>query len=271
MPTTQPNPTPGPLTPPLAQFDPSHPYGGISQTQGGAALTAVNPQELASWQLGHLQNSGNPLVQNAAQNAFSFASARGSGLSGSQYADNATRAAMNEMTPIAQADAGQYAAVRDNNQQAINQQNLQRMSGDSSVMVAGIGAQASMHNSDNSLHESRYEFDKSNDLKQKYRAQDREWQVADNNTSARASARSQFMNSMYQTVFSDPSIWKDPQGSMGLMNKYSSNIDQLLQQQFPEYFSTDQNGNPSNNGYMPTGPQGQPGQPDPRTGLSPRP
>lgn len=236
---------------PMAQFQnpTGSPYGNISTGPGGVALTGVNPQELTSYQLGQLQRSNNPLVQNAAQNAAAFASARGAGLSGSLYADNATRAAFDQMTPIAQADAGQYADVRNRNQSALNDQNITSMNNNTSLGVAGIGASASRYASDNQLkasmaqlNQSKYEFDK----QQENRLQNREWQLADQNTAARAAQRSQAFNTMLQTVFSDPSYWRDPQAAIGLMRTYGSNIDGLMADLFPEYFATDQQGNPVN-------------------------
>lgn len=229
-------------TPPLSQFQGTNatPYGAISQTPGGVALTGVNPNELTSYQLGQLQRSDNPLVQHAAQNAAAFASARGAGLSGSLYADNATRAAFDAMTPIAQADAGQYADVRNRNQAALNDQNLTRMNNDTSIGVASIGAAASMHNNDTQLAENARQFN----VQQDNRLQNREWQLADQNTAARASMRSQLFNTMVNTVFSDPSYWRDPQAAMGLFNTYGSNMDALMRQLFNEYYTTDQAGNP---------------------------
>lgn len=56
--------------------------------------------------------------------------------------------------------------------------------------------------------------------------------------------RSELYNTMVQTVFSDPSFWQDPQGAMGLFNTYGSNVDSMLQSMFPEYYSTNQEGEP---------------------------
>jgi hypothetical protein len=232
---------PAPITPPLAQFQPNaQPYGNLTTGPGGVALTGVNPQELTSYQLGQLQRSDNPLVQTAQNNARNFAAARGAGLSGSNYAQAATGAAFDAMTPIATADAGQYADVRDRNQTAMNQQNIERMGNETSLGVANIGAGASMYNSDNAREEARYEFNRG----QENRLQNRQWQVADQNTAARASQRSQLFSQATQAIFSDPAYWRDPQAAMGLLNEYGSNMDNLMQQLFPEYFSTDQNGNP---------------------------
>ena len=240
-PALLPGQPPATAAPPLSQFMPGVPPvgGNISTGPGGVALTSVNPNELTSYQLGQLMRSDNPLVQEAAGNARNLAASRGSGMSGSQYAEAATEGVYNSLTPIANADAGRYGSVADENQTALNQRNITDMNNTTSLDVAGIGANASMHNSDNSLHEAKYEFD----TQQKNRLQNRDWQLADQNTAARAAQRSQVFNQAIQTVFSDPSFWKDPQGSLGMINTYSSNIDALLQKLFPEYYATDQQGN----------------------------
>lgn len=217
-----------PTAPPLSQFNVNAPMvNGISQTPTGVALTSVGNNELLSTQLGNLQRSDNPLVQNAQQNARAFAAARGAGLSGSLYSDAATRAAYDQMVPIAQFDAGQYADVRDRNQDALNQQNIERMGNQTSVQVAGIGARAQ--------HDALIEQARQFDINQQNRQQNREWELADQRAAARANQRSATFNTLLQAAFSDPSIWRDPEGVMGFFNTYSSNIDDMLAGLFPEY------------------------------------
>ena len=70
---------------------------------------------------------------------------------------------------------------------------------------------------------------------QQNRTQERAWQLADQRASARASQRSATFNTLLQTVFSDPSYWRDPGAAMGMFNTYTSNIDSMLNNLFPEY------------------------------------
>lgn len=238
--TVQQNPIPDTsvVQPPLAQFSGGGAYGAISTTGGpyGVAQLGVDPNELTAYQLNQLYGGDSPIAHQAAQNAQQLALARGAGLSGSLYADTATQAALDSLAPIAQQDAGVYANTALANQDALNKAMLQRMQGDYSVRVAGIQAGPDAAR----VREMAREFD----AQQANRLQDRQWQVADQDTAARANMRSTAFNTELSALFSDPSFWRDPQGGIGMLNTYSANIDSMLQSLFPEYYATDQQGNP---------------------------
>lgn len=227
---------------PLSQFSPTGTPNYITRQSGGnsAYLQSVDPNSLVQNQLASLQRSDNPIVQNAAQAAQANALARGGGVSGTQAIDASNRAMFDILNPIAGADAARYGQVGDENQAALNQQNLEHMQNQTAITTANIGAAPEITRN----REMAREFD----TQQQNRLQDRQWALADQNTQARAQMRSQVFQQALGTIFSDPTVWGDPQGAIGLMNDYSSNIDGLMRQMFPEYFATDQNGNPVGGG-----------------------
>lgn len=218
---------------PMSQFAPGGTRSYITRQPGGSAayLQSVDPNSLVQNQLASLQRSDNPIVQQAAQAAQANALARGGGVSGTQAIDASNRAMFDILNPIAGADAGQYAAVNAANQEALNQQNLTNMNNRTQLSIAQ-GNQAVERGRN---HELAREFD----VQQSNRAQDRQWALADQNTQARAQMRSQVFSTALQTIFSDPTYWGDPQGAMGLINDYSTNIDQFMRTAFPEYWGND--------------------------------
>lgn len=224
--------------PPLANFASPGTINGISQNTGpnGAYLQTVDPTSLASYQYAQLARSDNPIVRNAAQNAQAYAAARGGGVSGTQAIDASNRSMFNELEPVASADASRYGDVGNLNQQMLNANEQERMGNQAQITSSQISAGASRYASD----ERQHEFDTS----QSNRAQDRTWQLADQDTAARASARSQFMNQVEGSIFSDPSVWRDPQGAMGMLNEYGTNFDSWFSSAFPEYNSDGENNTP---------------------------
>jgi hypothetical protein len=213
---------------PMSQFDNQvTPLANYSTTPTGVALGQVPQDELLGNRLNTLLSGNNPLVRRAGANANAYAGARGSGLDSSLYSAAAENAVLDQMAPIAQTETEQLADIRNRNLEALNQQNIERMGNQTSVQVAGIGARAQ--------HDALMEQARQFDISQQNRAQDREWQLADQRASARANQRSQTFNTLLQSVFSDPSIWRDSQGAMGFFNTYMSNIDSFLTNLFPEY------------------------------------
>ena len=227
---------------PMSQFANTGTPSYITRQPGGNAayLQSVDPHSLVQYQLANLQRSDNPIVQQAAMAAQANALARGGGVSGTQAIEASNRAMFDILNPIAGADAGQYASVNAANQEALNQQNIENM---------GNRTQLSIAQGNQAVERGRNaELAREFNIGQQNRSQDREWQLADQNTQARAQMRSQVFSTALQTIFSDPSYWRDPEGAMGLLHEYSGNIDGLMQQMFPEYFSTDQQGNPTGGG-----------------------
>lgn len=229
-------------TAPLSQFQSTTTPSYLSRSGGGngAYLQSVDPNSLVQNQLASLQRSDNPIVQQAAMAAQANALARGGGVSGTQAIDASNRAMFDILNPIAGADAARYGQVGDENQDALNQQNLTSMNNRTQLSIA---------QGNQSVERGRNaELAREFDVQQSNRAQDRQWALADQNTQARAQMRSQVFSTALNTIFSDPTYWGDPQGAMGLINDYSTNIDQFMRTAFPEYFATDQQGNPTGGG-----------------------
>lgn len=229
------------VTPPLSQFAPTpNPYGQISTTTRGASLLGVDPNMLTSNRLATLLRGDNPIVGMADQNARSYALARGGGLDSGSMAYNATLGAYQALTPIASEEAGMYGNVARANQDALNQENLER---------EGNQTQLSIARGNQSVERGRNaELAREFNIGQNNRLQQREWDLADQDTQARAAARSQFFGNMEGALFSDPSFWRDPQGMMGAMNEYGQNFNQWFQTNFPEYYGDGANntsGNPT--------------------------
>lgn len=231
-------------TPPLSQFAPNaNPYGQISTTTQGASLLGVDPNMLTSNRLAALLRSDNPIVGMANNQARSYALARGGGLDSGSMAYNAELGAMQGLTPIASEEADMYGNVARANQDALNQENIEREGNRTAITVANANNAAAIGRN----RELAREFD----VGQQNRLQQREWDLQDQDTQARASARSQFFNQAFQTIFSDPSYWRDPQGAMGMLNQYGTDFDNWFQNNFPEYYSTtDDAGNQAPSPYQ---------------------
>lgn len=223
---------------PIAQFAPGGTAYGALSRYGGTSLLGVDPNMLTSNRLAALLRSDNPIVGMASDNARSYALARGGGLDSGSMAYNAERGAMEALTPIASEEADMYGNVAAANQNALNQHELERMGNQTSIGVANIGARSALDQL-----RMRNQFDQQQAL------QSRDWQLADQDTQARASARSQFIGNMEQAIFSDPSVWRDPEGAMGMMHEFGSNFDTWFQQNYPEYFADG-----ANNGAPPATP-----------------
>ncbi len=218
---------------PMAQFSGTTPVTGISQNNAGVALGSVDPNQLMSGQLEQYLRGNSPIVRDAADQGAALAAARGGGANSSMYARSAATGAIDALRPVAQFDAARYGAVQDQNLDALNQQNIERMGNQNAQVVAGINVGPAYAQ----IAENRRQYD----IDQHNRLQSREWELADQDTQARASQRSQIFNQMLGTIFSDPSFWRDPQAAMGMFNTYSANFDAMFQQLFPEYFDTTQN------------------------------
>lgn len=228
-----PNPTTTPGQP-LAQFAPGGTAYGALSRYGGTSLLGVDPNMLTSNRLAALLRSDNPIVGMASDNARSYALARGGGLDSGSMAYNAERGAMEALTPIASEEAGMYGNVAAANQNALNQHELERMGNQTSIGVANIGARSALDQL-----RMRNQFDQQQAL------QSRNWALSDQDTQARAAARSQFIGNMEQAIFSDPSVWRDPQGALGMITEYSDNFNNWFANSYPEYFQSGENNTPA--------------------------
>jgi len=207
---------------------------GQLQTYGGTALQAVDPNMLVTNRLNTLLRSDNPLLQGARGRAMNYAAARGAGADSASYGYNAETAMGNLLTPLASEEAQTYADTYANNQDALNQRNLTRMQTNAQIASAQIGRASAMDR----IRAEQQQFEQQHGWNEEDRLQNRAWDEADQDTQARASARSQFFGDMFSTIFSDPAYWRDPEAATGMMNEYGANFDQMFQNLFPEYFDT---------------------------------
>jgi hypothetical protein len=191
---------------------------------GGVTLRGVDPSQLVTNRLADLLRSDNPLLQGARGRAMNYAAARGAGVDGASYGYNAETAMGNELAPLAQNEADTINSIYAGNQDALNRALLEREGNTNAAHIASMNNSSAMQR----LREQ-------NAYDQRSREQNRQWQVADQGTQARAAARSQFFGNMESALFSDPSFWRDPQGMMGAFNEYGSNFDAFFNSAFPEY------------------------------------
>lgn len=199
------------------------PAGNISNT-GNTALLGDDPNLSATDRLDTLLRSDNPLLQGARGRAMNYAAARGAGVDSASYGWNAEQGMGQQLIPLASEDAQRQLALEQGNQDALNRMALQREQTHATIGSAQISARSAMD-----------QLRASNAYDTQRRAQDREWQVADQGTSARAAARSQFFGALEGAMFSDPAIWRDPQGVIGAFNEYGTNFDAFFDATFPEY------------------------------------
>lgn len=243
-PNAAPTSTTAAVPPPMAQFGNAAPVNGMSFTGGpnGAWVQSVGPNDesLESQQLEELLRSDNPIVRQAAQTAQGYAAARGGGVSGTQAIAASNNAMYGILGQVAAANAQRIGQVGDLNEQNLNAIQQEAMGNRTSLAVANTQAGAERA----ATSERAREFDQS----ETDRLQNRQWQLADQNTQARAAMRSQVFSTVFNNIMSDPSEWSDPQGAMGMIDNYMTNIDSFFQTQFPEYFQTDQQGNPTGGG-----------------------
>lgn len=199
------------------------PAGNISNT-GNTALLGDDPNLSATSRLDTLLRSDNPLLAMARGRAGNYAAARGAGVDSASYAYNAEQGLGQQLIPLASEDAQRELALQQGNQDSLNRMALQREQSRATLGAAQISRASAMD-----------QLRAANDYDTTRRAQDREWQVADQGTAARASARGQFFGALEGAMFSDPSVWRDPQGVIGAFNEYGTNFDAFFDATFPEY------------------------------------
>lgn len=199
----------------------------ISQNnRNGVALLSQDPNAMTSTQLTQLLSGNNPLLQMAQQQGAEAANARGS-LNGTLFAAASQNAAMQNMIPVAQQNAQQVGAVNAANAAALNQQQLEHMQNTAQVSAANITAAGGVEQARIRQLEAASEFSQTLQTNQANRAQDRTWQLADQQTSQENYQRDAVLNASLGTIFSDPSYWSNPQGAMGMANFFSQGFDQL--------------------------------------------
>ena len=200
--------------------DPMRP---LQTPDGGFRTRDVNPDELSSNQLNAITDENGAYIQRARNAGLAQANSRGL-LNSSMAAGAAHGAAIDAAMTLAMQQAGAYTNVGDRNMDAENAYLLRRGDwnnalalnrGDNntSLQIAGMNTEENRRQFDTSFGEGqrRYDID-----------WDREQQATE---TANRNARNNYTAStIMNTVFSDPSIWRDGPGAIGLAQYYGSNF-----------------------------------------------
>lgn len=200
--------------------DPMRP---LQTPEGGFRTRDLDPNELSSTRLNAITAQDSDLMRRADARGRAFANSRG--LANSSMAAGAAQGAViDAATPLAMQEAGAYTNIGDSNMDAENTYLLRRGDwnnalalnrGDNntSLEIAGMNAEENRRQFDTSFGEGqrRYDID-----------WDREQQATE---TANTNARNNYTAStIMNTVFSDPSIWRDGPGAIGLAQYYGSNF-----------------------------------------------
>lgn len=230
--------------------------GNISIINGVATRT-VDPNALTSNQLAGLENTNSPLSQLALAQGANNAAATGNA-NGTLMAGASENALLQQLTPIATQNAQVYERQAQSNQDALNTAANTNRSVHGQIAAAGVSANASMHNAQlaadtaaKSLAQNQQQFTTNWQNEFQTATNSQAFQTASQAQQQQFSLQSNGLNSAISTIFSDPSYWSNPQGAMGMLNYFGSNINSLVDNLFP------QQGGASNQmynqyGYTPT-------------------
>lgn len=213
--------------------NPSHNYTGQNaqnpdpmrplMTTGGFRTRDVNPNELSSNQLNNILDENGAYIQRARDRGTATANSRGL-LNSSMAAGAAQGAAIDAAMPLAMQQAGAYTNVGDRNMDAENTyllkegdwknaRDINREGNNTSLEIARLNNDARRYEFDTSFDEGRRRYDED-----WTRQQERD---ATQNTNAR---NNYVFSGLVNTIFSDPSLWRDGPGAMGFANYYGSNF-----------------------------------------------
>ena len=212
--------------------------------EGGFRTRDVNPNELSGNQLDNLLAEDSDYIQRARARSAAEWSARG-GLNTTMAAGAGQAAAIDAATPFAMQQAGAYTNVGDRNMAAENDyllaqggwnnaQDIAQMNNGTSLTIAGMNNEENQRQFDEGTR--RYNQNTAEDTRrydQQFGEDSRRYDV-DYQRQQEMQDRTNTMNrnnfiqsGIFNTVFSDPSIWRDPQGAMGFANYYGSNFSRL--------------------------------------------
>lgn len=204
----------------------------------------VQDPELVQNQLKGLLNSDSPYIRNARDRGTAFAASRGL-MNSAGAAGSAEGAAIDAAMPIAAQDAQTYFQTSAQNMDAANQALANKLQSDTSIVNTNTGASASMRNADlnyqaqlKQLEQQRLQAQLDRDFQNQQAGQQHGWNMDTLNLqhgweqdAYNQQNRDARNNYTYQTLlnstFSDPSIWRDPQGAMGRAQYYGQNFNSL--------------------------------------------
>jgi len=212
--------------------------------EGGFRTRDLDPNELSSTRVNAITAQDSPLMRRADARGRAFANSRG--LSNSSMAAGAAQGAViDAATPLAMQEAGAYTNVGDRNMSAENDyllaqggwnnaQDIAQMNNGTSLTIAGMNNEENQRQFDEGTR--RYDQNTAEDTRrydQQFGEDSRRYDV-DYQRQQEMQDRTNRMNrnnfitsGIFNTIFSDPTIWRDPQGAMGFANYYGTNFGTL--------------------------------------------
>lgn len=239
--------------------------GADVNNQAAYTRTVDRNTETTAGQLETLMRGDNPLLQRAARKGASLAQLRGSTGNDTLFADAAQDSMAENLIPVAGADAATYERAATTNQGALNESSLADRQNATARANAQAAAQASRYGADRQLEgdmarlrssdnqfsitqgnwnrqfeadqrqfaENTRRYENDNQIRAQERQQNRAWETADRDTATRAAGRNQIFSQVTNTIFSDPTYWRDPAGASGMVNFFTNNFSSLWDSLFP--------------------------------------
>jgi hypothetical protein len=239
--------------------------GADVNNQGAYTRTVDRNTETTAGQLETLLRGDNPLLQRAARKGATLAQLRGSTGNDSLFAAASQDAMAENLIPVAGADAAAYERASTTNQGALNESSLADRQNATARANAQTAAGASRYSADRGLEgdlarlrssdnqfnitqgnwnrqfeadqrqfaENTRRYENDNQIRAQERQQNRAWETADRDTATRAAGRNQIFSQVTNTIFSDPSYWRDPGAAAGMVNFFTNNFSTLWDQMFP--------------------------------------
>jgi hypothetical protein len=207
--------------------DPMRP---LLMPNGGFRTRDVDPNELSSNQLNQITDENGAYIQRARNAGLAQANSRGL-LNSSMAAGAAQGAAIDAAMPLAMQQAGAYTNVNDGNMDAENTyllregdwrnaRDLNRANNTTSLSIAGMDNDERQRQFDEGTR--RYDQEYGEGLRRYDEDYRREQETQDRTNTMN---RNNFIQSgIFNTVFSNPSIWRDPEAAMGFANYYGTNF-----------------------------------------------
>ena len=217
-------------------------------TTGGFRTRELNPNELSSNQLNQITDENGAYIQRARAAGLNQANSRG--LTNSSMAAGAAQgAAIDAAMPMAMQQAGAYTNIGDRNMDAENTYLLKQGDWDSadrinqnnnatSMSIAGMTEKERQRQFDLGQAEDARRYNQNfADSQSRYNTDwDREQQATE---TANRNARNNYIGSgIMNTIFSDPSLWRDGPGAMGMANYFATNFGSLWDTTFSNPGST---------------------------------
>ena len=189
---------------------------------GGFRTRDVNPDELSSNQLETILDENGQYVQRARNAGVAQANSRGL-LNSSMAAGAAHGAAIDAAMPMAMQQAAAYTNVGDRNMDAENRYLIEQGGWNNALALNRADNASRMELARMQAERDKDRFDQ--EFAESQRRYDIDW---DRERESMANARNNYIASgIMNTVFSDPSVWRDGPGAMGLANYYAQNFSDL--------------------------------------------